>query len=70
MYFLTLSCIARDILAIAGVSIAVKWLFSRSKHTMSDAWSSMHHHCHYGEEGIPQRQFSNGLDYLEGISIH
>ncbi|KAJ7750735.1 hypothetical protein DFH07DRAFT_746011, partial [Mycena maculata] len=39
--FLTLFCIARDILAIAGVSIAVKGLFSSSKHTMSDAWSSM-----------------------------
>ncbi|KAJ7760879.1 hypothetical protein DFH07DRAFT_725442, partial [Mycena maculata] len=36
-----LFCIARDILAIAGVSIAVKGLFSSSKHTMSDAWSSM-----------------------------
>ncbi|KAJ7732042.1 hypothetical protein DFH07DRAFT_755425, partial [Mycena maculata] len=39
--FLTLSRIARGILAIAGVSIAVKWLFSSSKYTMSDAWPSM-----------------------------
>ncbi|KAJ7748155.1 hypothetical protein DFH07DRAFT_688671, partial [Mycena maculata] len=36
-----LSRITHGILAIAGVSIAVKWLFSSSKHTMSDAWSSM-----------------------------
>ncbi|KAJ7779453.1 hypothetical protein DFH07DRAFT_730354, partial [Mycena maculata] len=41
IHFLTLSRIAHDILAIAGVSIAIKWLFSSSKHTMSDVWSSM-----------------------------
>ncbi|KAJ7743743.1 hypothetical protein DFH07DRAFT_693124, partial [Mycena maculata] len=39
--FLTLSRITRGIPAIVEVSIAVKWLFSSSKHTMSDAWSSM-----------------------------
>ncbi|KAJ6551542.1 hypothetical protein B0H19DRAFT_1073230 [Mycena capillaripes] len=36
-----LACIACDMLAIPGVSIAVEHLFSSSKHTMSDARLSM-----------------------------
>jgi hypothetical protein len=36
-----LSRIARDVLAIPGVSIAVEHLFSSSKNTMSDSRSSM-----------------------------
>src|SRR5271168_3406787 len=33
--------IARDILAIPGVSISVEWLFSSSEHTLSDTCSSL-----------------------------
>jgi hypothetical protein len=36
-----LSRIARDILAIPGVSISVEQLFSSSKHTLSDTRSSL-----------------------------
>jgi hypothetical protein len=36
-----LALISRDILAIPGVSISVERLFSSSKHTLSDARSSM-----------------------------
>jgi hypothetical protein len=39
--FPVLACIARDILAIPGVSISVERLFSSSKHTLSDARSAM-----------------------------
>ncbi|PCH34260.1 hypothetical protein WOLCODRAFT_36190, partial [Wolfiporia cocos MD-104 SS10] len=40
-HFPVLSHIARDVLAILGVSISVECLFSSSKHTLSDARSSM-----------------------------
>jgi hypothetical protein len=36
-----LACIARDILAIPGISISVERLFSSSKHTLSDTRSSL-----------------------------
>jgi hypothetical protein len=36
-----LARIARDILAIPGVSISVERLFSSSKHTLSDSRSSL-----------------------------
>jgi len=36
-----LAHMARDILDIPGVSISVEWLFSSSKHTLSNAHSSM-----------------------------
>ncbi|KIM77822.1 hypothetical protein PILCRDRAFT_610392 [Piloderma croceum F 1598] len=39
--FPMLACIARDILAIPGVSISVEQLFSSSKHTLSDSRSSL-----------------------------
>ena len=39
--FPVLARIARDILAIPGVSISVERLFSSSKHTLSDAHSAM-----------------------------
>jgi len=39
--FPVLALIARDILAIPGVSISVERLFSSSKHTLSDARSAM-----------------------------
>ncbi|KIM72366.1 hypothetical protein PILCRDRAFT_803956, partial [Piloderma croceum F 1598] len=39
--FPVLTLIARDILAIPGVSISVEHLFSSSKHTLSDVRSSM-----------------------------
>ena len=39
--FPVLACIARDILAIPGVSISVERLFSSSKHTLSDSRSSL-----------------------------
>jgi hypothetical protein len=41
VYFPILTLIARDILAIPGVSISVEWLFSSSKHTLSDSRSAM-----------------------------
>ncbi|KAJ7752449.1 hypothetical protein DFH07DRAFT_745008, partial [Mycena maculata] len=73
IHFLILSCIPRGILAIPGVSIAVKWLFLSSKHTMSDAWSSMA--AATATATVVKKEFLNtgfsvGLDYLEGISIH
>ena len=40
-HFPVLARIARDILAIPGVSISVERLFSSSKHTLSDARSSL-----------------------------
>jgi len=36
-----LARIAHDVLAISGVSILVEWLFSSSKHTLSDLCSSL-----------------------------
>jgi hypothetical protein len=39
--FPILALIARDILAIPGVSISVERLFSSSKHTLSDSRSAM-----------------------------
>jgi len=40
-HFPVLAHIAHDILTILGMSISVKHLFSSSKHTLSDAWSSL-----------------------------
>jgi hAT family C-terminal dimerisation region len=39
--FPILTIIAHNILAIPGVSISVEWLFSSSKHTLSDSHSAM-----------------------------
>lgn len=39
--FPVLARIARDVLAIPGVSVSVERLFSSSKHTMSDTRSSL-----------------------------
>ncbi|KAF7371504.1 HAT family dimerization protein [Mycena venus] len=73
IHFPILSCIARDVLAIPGVSIAVERLFSSSKHTMSDARSSMvaaTASATVVAEQLLKAGFGEGLDYLEGIIIH
>lgn len=72
-HFPVLSRIARDILAIPGVSIAVERLFSSSKHTMSDSRSSMA--ASTAATTVVTKEllnagFGEGLDYLEGVSIH
>ncbi|KAJ6587702.1 hypothetical protein B0H10DRAFT_1925605 [Mycena sp. CBHHK59/15] len=58
---------------IPGVSIAVERLFSSSKHTMSDARSSMA--ASTASSTVVAKEllnagFGEGLDYLEGVSIH
>ncbi|KII89944.1 hypothetical protein PLICRDRAFT_107806, partial [Plicaturopsis crispa FD-325 SS-3] len=71
--FPVLSRIARDILAIPGVSVSVERLFSSSKHTLTDSRSSM------GVESASKtiltkewlkKGFGEGLHYLENVSIH
>jgi hypothetical protein len=73
IHFPILSRIARDVLAIPGVSIAVERLFSSSKHTMVDARSSMA--ASTASSTIVMKEllnadFGEGVDYLEGITFH
>jgi len=73
IHFPVLARIARDVLTIPGVSIAVERLFSSSKHTMSDARSSMAAATASATvvaKELLNAGFGEGLDYLEGISIH
>ncbi|GBE89868.1 hypothetical protein SCP_1701940 [Sparassis crispa] len=71
--FPILSRIARDILAIPGVSIAVERLFSSSKHTLSDVRSSLvalsGSKTMVSKERL-KRGLGANLPYLNGISIH
>jgi hypothetical protein len=71
--FPILSLIARDILAIPGVSISVERLFSSSKHTLSDSRSSMTaasaSKTVVAKEWLKQG-LGNGIDYLDGQQIH
>jgi len=71
--FPILSLVARDILAIPGVSISVERLFSSSKHTLSDLQSSMTaasaSKTVVAKEWLKQG-LGNGIDYLDGQQIH
>ena len=71
--FPILFLVARDILAIPGVSISVEWLFSSSKHTLSDSRSSMTaasaSKTVVAKEWLKQG-LGNGIDYLDGQQIH
>ncbi|KAJ7743448.1 hypothetical protein DFH07DRAFT_777365 [Mycena maculata] len=73
IHFPISSRIARDVLAIRGVSITVECLISSSKDTMSDAWSSMVAatvSATIVAKELLKAGFSEGLNYLEGITIH
>jgi len=71
--FPILSRIARDILAIPGVSIAVERLFSSCRHTMADERASMNIDSVWktiiAKEWL-KRGMADNLDYLDGIRIH
>jgi hAT family C-terminal dimerisation region len=71
--FPVLARIARDILAIPGVSISVERLFSSSKHTLSDARSSLS--AKSGSKTVVakewlKRGFGEGMNYLDDIHTH
>ncbi|KAJ7915887.1 hypothetical protein B0H13DRAFT_2323881 [Mycena leptocephala] len=62
-----------NIFTIAGVSIAVERLFSGSKHTMSDARSSVAASTASSTvitKELLNAGFDESVDYLEGITIH
>ncbi|KAL4256202.1 Ribonuclease H-like superfamily protein [Pleurotus pulmonarius] len=72
LIFPILSRIARDILAIPGVSVSVERLFSSSKHTVSDTRSSLH--AISASKSIVtkdwlKRGLGDGVAYLDGASI-
>ncbi|EIW59258.1 uncharacterized protein TRAVEDRAFT_121626, partial [Trametes versicolor FP-101664 SS1] len=71
--FPILSRIARDVLAIPGVSIAVERLFSSCRHTLSDSRSSLSADSAsktvITKEWL-KRGFGDDVNYLEHISIH
>ncbi|KIM76658.1 hypothetical protein PILCRDRAFT_12545 [Piloderma croceum F 1598] len=67
-----LSRIARDILAIPGVSISVEWLFSSSKHTLSDSRSLMT--AESASKTVVAKEWlkkglGDGLNYLDEVHI-
>jgi hypothetical protein len=68
-----LACIARNILTIPGVSISVERLFSSSKHTLLDMWSSLSAESAskivVAKEWL-KNSFGDGLDYLDNVHIH
>lgn len=71
--FKILSQIARDILAIPVVSVAVERLFSSSRSTLTDARSSMS--AESASKMITTKKwlkhgFGSDIEYLEGISTH
>ena len=73
VHFPVLARIARDILAIPGVSISVERLFSSSKHTLSDSRSSLS--AESASKTVVAKEwlkngFGEGLDYLENVQIH
>jgi hypothetical protein len=70
--FPVLALIARDVLAIPGVSISVEQLFSSSKHTLSDARSSMT--AESTSKTITAKEwlkkgFGHEVHYLENVRI-
>jgi hypothetical protein len=71
--FPILARIARDVLAIPAVSVAVERLFSSSKHTLSDSRSSMT--AETASAAVIMKELlklglSDGIQYLDGVSIH
>jgi hypothetical protein len=71
--FPILSRIARDVLAVPGVSISVERLFSSSKHTLSDARSSMT--AESASKTVVTKEWlkkglGDGVDYLDGCRLH
>lgn len=65
--------VARDILAIPGVSISVERLFSSVKHTLSDARSSMTAET-AAVDIVTKEWLKSGLaedvDYMKFINAH
>lgn len=73
IHFPVLARVARDILAIPGVSISVERLFSSSKHTLSDSRSSLS--AESASKTVVAKEwlkngFGEGLDYLENVRTH
>ena len=65
--------VARDILAIPGVSISVERLFSGLKHTLSDARASMT--AETASVDIVTKEWlksglAEGVNYMDFIKIH
>ena len=72
-HFPVLARIAHDILAILGVSISVEHLFSSSKHTLSDAQSSLS--AESASKTVVSKKwlkkgFGEGVNYLNDIRTH
>jgi hypothetical protein len=72
-HFPVLACIARDVLAIPGVSISVERLFSSSKHTLSDTRSSLS--AESASKTVVAKEwlkkgFGDGVNYLDDIRTH
>lgn len=70
--FLVLSRVARDILAIPGVSVAVERLFSHCRQTMTELRSAMD--ATTAAKAVVSKDLlkdglGEGLDYLEGRKI-
>ncbi|KIJ06087.1 hypothetical protein PAXINDRAFT_92529, partial [Paxillus involutus ATCC 200175] len=71
--FPVLSQIARNILAIPRVSVSVERLFSSTKHTLTDAHSSMT--ALTASKAVLTKEWlrkglGDGVSYLDGVSIH
>ena len=71
--FPIISLIARDVLAIPGVSISVEKLFSSSKHTLSDSHSSLT--AESSSKAVVSKEWlkaglGENLNYLDGRTIH
>lgn len=71
--FPIISLIARDVLAIPGVSISVERLFSSSKHTLSDSRSSLT--AESSSKAVVSKEWlkaglGENLNYLDGRTIH
>jgi hypothetical protein len=70
--FPVLARIARDILAIPGVSISVERLFSSSKHTLSDSRSSMTATSASKTvvtKELLKKGYGEGINYLDNVRI-
>jgi len=72
-HFPVLARIARDILAILGVSISIERLFSSSKHTLLDAQSSLSAESALktvvAKEWL-KKGFGEGVNYLDDVCTH
>ncbi|KIP09367.1 hypothetical protein PHLGIDRAFT_67779, partial [Phlebiopsis gigantea 11061_1 CR5-6] len=70
--FVVLKCVARDVLAIPGVSVSVERLFSQCKLTLSDQRSSMSAETAsrtiLAKEWL-KRGLGDDVEYLDGVSI-